>query len=210
MCACAADTTASPSEPRGAWPSVPSVFRTLLPDNWCLPLCSQTVTVTGGCEPPLPTHTPHVKVIHAPEITELVSQGIPLYSVTPCVPRPNNKASSEWTFSLQSSRTLPRVEEHVSNSAERRWMIKLGCFQDKLLDGACSSKVVLSFGEESYATDSTINMVLWTNYVISIWKTQRNWGRLLSNLPQIQCRQNWCDYRGSILPPSRVYVPREL
>lgn len=203
---CAAGTPASPSEPQTAWPSVHSEFRTLLPDNWCLPLCNQTVTVTGGCEPPLLSHTPYVKVIRALEITELVSQGTPVYSATPSVPHFNNKASSKQTFTLQSSQSLSHVEEHRGNSVETGWIIKLGCFQDKLLDGACSSEMVLSFGEES----STINIILWTKHVISIWETQRNWGRLLNNLPQIQRRQNWCDYRGSILPPSRVYVPREL
>lgn len=59
------------------------------------------------------------------------------------------------------------MEEHRGNSVETGWMIKLGCFQDELLDGACSSKVVLSFGEESYATDSTINIVLWTTSYLS-------------------------------------------
>lgn len=66
------------------------------------------------------------------------------------------------------------MEEHRGNSVETGWMIKFGCFQEELLDGVFSSKVVLSFGDESYTTDSTINVVLWIDYLISVWKTQRN------------------------------------
>lgn len=47
------------------------------------------------------------------------------------------------------------------------WLIKLDCFHE-LRYSACSSKVILSFGEESYTTDSIINIIY--DYVISIWR----------------------------------------
>lgn len=72
-------------------------------------------------------------------------------------------------------------------SVETGWSIKIGCSQDELLCAACSSKMILSFGRKSYTTHSIINNVLWTNCAISIWNTQKNWGRLLTNLPQFQC-----------------------
>ena len=131
-------------------------------------MCNQTVTSPRGCKPPLPSHRPYVKVIRALGMTELVSQGASvIYSATPSLPRSNNAASSEETFSLQSSQSPPHVEEHRGNSVETGWLIKLHCFQDELLDGACSSKVILSFGEESYTTDSIINIVLWTMSYLS-------------------------------------------
>lgn len=72
-------------------------------------------------------------------------------------------------------------------SVETGWLIKIGCFQGELLGAACSSKVILGFVRKSYTTHPIINNVLWTNCVISIWNTQRYWGRLLTNFPQFQC-----------------------
>lgn len=60
---CDADAPASSSEAQGAWPSVHSALRTLLPDNRCLLVCNWIVTGPGGCDLPLTSHIPYVKVI---------------------------------------------------------------------------------------------------------------------------------------------------
>lgn len=83
-------------------------------------------------------------------MTELVFQGTSVYSATPSLPHCNTPASLEQTFSLQSSRSSPHVKEHRDNSVETGWLIKLGC---------CSSKVILSLGEESYLQTPSLTLV---------------------------------------------------
>lgn len=124
---------APPSELQGAWLSVRSAFRTLLPDNWCLLMCNQTMTSPRGCKPPLPSNTPYIKVIHALEMTELVSQGTSVDSAIPSLPHSNNTASLEQPFLCKAARALLSLKNTVEAQSRQAGWSRLATFRTRFL-----------------------------------------------------------------------------
>lgn len=80
-------------------------------------MCNQTMTSPRGCKPPLPSNTPYIKVIHALETTELVSQGTSVDSAIPSLPHSNNTASLEHPFLGKAARALLSLK----NTVEAQW-----------------------------------------------------------------------------------------